>query len=169
MSPFPEIKGQEQKGEDCKKERKLPVFLRGILLRFNCQWLLVCVCCDLPEKFLFLKKKPAQCIKEKYKLNKFMVSFSPVGAMCEQENSSDESLKLSFVDTGFNITLKRKISAYLYTYYLPCLAIVVVSQVSFILPLSSIPGRIGLVVTQFLTLTQIFISQMVWYKDPKSS
>ena len=99
--------------------------------------------------------------KGKYKLNKFEVSYSPVGAMCSQENSSDQSLKLSFVDTGFNITLKRKISAYLYTYYLPCLAIVVVSQVSFIVPLSSIPGRIGLVVTQFLTLTNLFIHQMV--------
>ena len=99
--------------------------------------------------------------KERYKLNKFKVSFSPVGAMCSRGNSSDHGLKLSFVDTGFNITLKRKISAYLYTYYLPCLAIVVVSQVSFIVPLSSIPGRIGLVVTQFLTLTNIFIHQMV--------
>ena len=99
--------------------------------------------------------------KEKYKLNKFKVSFSPVGAMCSHANSSDGGLKLAFVDTGFNITLTRSISVYLYTYYLPCLAIVVVSQVSFIVPLSSIPGRIGLVVTQFLTLTNIFIHQMV--------
>ena len=99
--------------------------------------------------------------KEKYKLKSFTVSFSPVGAMCSQGNTSKQGLKLSFVDTGFDITLKRKISAYLYTYYLPCLAIVIVSQVSFIVPLSSIPGRIGLVVTQFLTLTNIFIHQMV--------
>lgn len=62
---------------------------------------------------------------------------------------------------GFNITLKRIVSPYIYKYYLPCAAIVVVSQISFIIPISCIPGRVALVVTQFLTLTNIFIYQMV--------
>ena len=60
-----------------------------------------------------------------------------------------------------NIRMERIISPFLFQYYLPCAAIVVVSQVSFIIPPSSIPGRIGLVTTQFLTLTNIFIAAMV--------
>ena len=97
----------------------------------------------------------------KYKLNDFDVSLAPAGKLCEYNSSSTTPMDLAWIDTGFNVTLKRKIIAYVYTYYLPSLAIVVVSQVSFIVPLSSIPGRIGLVVTQFLTLTNIFIHQMV--------
>ena len=41
------------------------------------------------------------------------------------------------------------------------MAIVVVSFISFLVPLTAIPGRIALVVTQFLTLTNMFIHQMV--------
>ena len=62
---------------------------------------------------------------------------------------------------GFDITLERMVQPFLYMYYLPCMAIVLVSQISFIIPLSSIPGRVALVVTQFLTLTNIFIHQTV--------
>ena len=62
---------------------------------------------------------------------------------------------------GFEVTLSRMIQPYLFQYYFPSIAIVVVSQISFIIPLSAIPGRIGLIVTQFLTLTNIFIHQMV--------
>ena len=62
---------------------------------------------------------------------------------------------------GFNITMKRIIQPYLFQYFLPCMAIVVVSFISFLVPLTAIPGRIALVVTQFLTLTNIFIHQMV--------
>ena len=61
---------------------------------------------------------------------------------------------------GFDINLKRMVQPYLYQYYLPCFSIVVVSQVSFIIPLSAIPGRVALVATQFLTLTNIFIHQI---------
>jgi hypothetical protein len=62
---------------------------------------------------------------------------------------------------GFDVELKRLIYSYVYQYYLPCFAIVVVSSISFIVPLSSMPARVTLVVTQFLTLTNIFIHQMV--------
>ena len=64
---------------------------------------------------------------------------------------------------GFDITMKRVIQPYLFQYFLPCMAIVAVSFISFLVPLTSIPGRIALVVTQFLTLTNIFIHQMVSY------
>ena len=62
----------------------------------------------------------------------------------------------------FNITLKRQVTKYLYQYYIPCMSIVTASSFSFIIPISAIPGRVALVVTQFLTLTNIFINQMVF-------
>ena len=64
---------------------------------------------------------------------------------------------------GFNITMKRIIQPYLFQYFIPSMAIVLVSFISFLVPLTSIPGRIALVVTQFLTLTNIFIHQLVSY------
>ena len=63
--------------------------------------------------------------------------------------------------TGFNVTLERIIQPYLYQYYFPCIAIVVVSYISLVIPITAIPGRITLAVTQFLTLTNIFIHFMV--------
>ena len=62
---------------------------------------------------------------------------------------------------GLNIQLKRLTLPYVLQYYLPCFSIVMISFISFIVPLSAIPGRIGLTVTQFLTLTNVFIHQMV--------
>ena len=82
----------------------------------------------------------------------FEVTISHVGTFLEYDASGA---------VGFNITLDRIVNPYLYQYYFPCIAIVVVSQISFIIPLSAIPGRVALVVTQFLTLTNIFIHQMV--------
>ena len=60
-----------------------------------------------------------------------------------------------------NLKLIRNISPYIFRYYLPCMAVVCVSQISFIIPPSSIPGRIGLLATLFLTLTNLFINLMV--------
>ena len=62
---------------------------------------------------------------------------------------------------GFNIILRRLVPKYLWKYYIPCFSIVIVSQISFIIPLSSIPGRVCLVATNFLTLISIFMEQMV--------
>ena len=64
---------------------------------------------------------------------------------------------------GFKIFLKRKIGHYLIQYYIPSACIVMLSQISFIVPLTSIPGRVALLVTEFLTLTNIFIYQQVRY------
>ena len=64
---------------------------------------------------------------------------------------------------GINIELKRQLKKYIFQYYMPCIAIVIASSFSYIIPLSLTPGRIALVVTQFLTLTNIFIHQMVSY------
>ena len=57
--------------------------------------------------------------------------------------------------------MRRIRSTFVFQYYLPCCAIVFVSQISFIVTPSSIPGRLGLLATQFLTLTNLFINHMV--------
>ena len=61
----------------------------------------------------------------------------------------------------FDLKFIRILSPVVFQYYLPCNAIVVISQISFILPPSSVPGRIGLLATLFLTLTNLFINHMV--------
>ena len=72
-------------------------------------------------------------------------------------------LDIYWSDIGFKISMKRQVGKYIYQYYLPCFAIVITSSFSFIIPLSALPGRVGLIVTLFLTLTNIFIVQMVRY------
>ena len=62
---------------------------------------------------------------------------------------------------GLNITTARILRPYLLKYYIPCTTIVIMSQISFVIPLEALPGRVALVVTQFLTLTSLFIQQMV--------
>ena len=62
---------------------------------------------------------------------------------------------------GIIIVMERQFTPYLYQYYIPCFAIVFTSFFSFIVPLSAIPGRVALVVTQFLTLTNVFTHEMV--------
>ena len=64
-------------------------------------------------------------------------------------------------DVKLSITVERQSSKYIYQYYIPCITIVAAASFSFIIPLSAIPGRVALIVTQFLTLTNIFINQMV--------
>ena len=65
---------------------------------------------------------------------------------------------------GFNITMTRRIEPYVMKYYTPSVAVVLVSEVGFVIPLSAIPGRVALLVTQFLTLVNLFIYQMVIVK-----
>ena len=68
---------------------------------------------------------------------------------------------IGFGNFGYDIEMKRIKRPYFYQYYLPCASIVVASHLSFIVPISATPGRIALVVTQFLTLTNLFINQKV--------
>ena len=67
---------------------------------------------------------------------------------------------------GFDIDMTRRTSKYIYQYYLTSYAIVTSASFSFIIPFSAIPGRVALLVTQFLTLTNIFINLMVSTKEP---
>ena len=62
---------------------------------------------------------------------------------------------------GMRFFMTHSTLPYLVKYYIPCIAIVIISMMSFTIPLSAIPGRIALLVTQFLTLTNLFIYEMV--------
>jgi len=70
----------------------------------------------------------------------------------------DETISGNGTDKiGFNITLKRILSPYIYQHFLPSIACVLTTQVSFMIPLESIPGRVSLIVTVLLALINILI------------
>ena len=78
------------------------------------------------------------------------------------ESPEYDSVFMSVVGVfGFGISMNRQLETYFYQYYIPCMAIVITSIFSFIVPLTAIPGRVMIVVTQFLTLTNLFSSAMV--------
>ena len=62
---------------------------------------------------------------------------------------------------GIKLDLSRIITPFLWKYYIPTTAIVLVSTISFVIPLTSVPGRVALLVTLFLTLINLFIYEMV--------
>ncbi|XP_059083258.1 glutamate-gated chloride channel alpha-like [Tigriopus californicus] len=57
--------------------------------------------------------------------------------------------------TGFQIHLERKMSTYIFNYYLPSGLFVIVSWMSYVIPPDSIPARITLIITTFLVLVNI--------------
>ena len=85
----------------------------------------------------------------------------------KNSNTDDFVIEVTFQDdtngTGMysNITMKRCLLPFVMKYYLPCIAIILVSFFSFLLALDSVPARVVLLVTQFLTLTNILIAQQV--------
>jgi hypothetical protein len=97
---------------------------------------------------LLEKHEPERYIKDGFDITLTYVA---------DDGMNDKSI--SYV--GIKLDMRRLIHPYLYQYYVPCIAIVCVSQASFIIPPSSVPGRLGLVATQFLTLTNIFIHSNV--------
>ena len=62
---------------------------------------------------------------------------------------------------GMVIEMCRLQTSFIFMYYIPSISIVLVSLIGFVIPITAIPGRVGLLVTQFLTLTNLFIYQMV--------
>ena len=85
-----------------------------------------------------------------------------IATFTEVENDCGNTTKRCI---GLNIETERILRPYLLKYYIPCVLIVLMSQISFIIPLEALPGRVALVVTQFLTLTSLFIQQMVSMKQ----
>ena len=69
--------------------------------------------------------------------------------------------KLNQSGVSITIKLERCLLPYIIRYYLPCIAIAVVSLINFCIPIGCIPARGTLLVTQFLTLTNILIAQQV--------
>ena len=92
----------------------------------------------------------------KYQADGFDITITFINGSLTNNDTNIDSI-------GFDIHMKRIFQPYLFQYYLPCIATVVTSQISFIIPLSAIPGRIALVVTLFLSLTNIFVHFMVKY------
>ena len=82
-------------------------------------------------------------------------------------NLDDFAIKVTFKNetgqTGINsiIKLERQVLPFIIRYYLPCIAIITVSLMNFLISVDSIPARTALLVTQFLTLTNILIAQQV--------
>ena len=72
----------------------------------------------------------------------------------------DQNVSTGENTVGMIIHMKRLRSSYLWKYYIPCICIVLVTELGFAVPVTAIPGRIGLLVTQFLTLINLFIHQM---------
>ena len=58
--------------------------------------------------------------------------------------------------TGIEMKLSRHLLKYLIIYYLPSGLFVVVSWVSFLIPPDVVPGRMAMLITLFLVLTNIF-------------
>ena len=63
--------------------------------------------------------------------------------------------------TIINLQLQRLFQPFFFKFYMPAMLIVCISGTGFLFPLSILPGRITLEVTQFLTLANLFIYQMV--------
>ena len=62
---------------------------------------------------------------------------------------------------GINVKMQRIVGPYLLKYYTPCIGIVFLTGLSFAIPVTGDTGRGGFLVTLFLTLISLFISQMV--------
>ena len=73
----------------------------------------------------------------------------------------DEQINNGTNTIGINMKMKHRLMSFVLKYYAPAMAIVLISEISFLIPITALPGRIGLLVTLFLTLTNVFIYQMV--------
>ena len=84
---------------------------------------------------------------------------------CFQAPGSPRTLRpfLGFINdsVAVNITLKRILRPFVMKYYLPCIAIVLSSEISFLIPITAMPARTALLATLFLSLINLFTSQQV--------
>ena len=101
--------------------------------------------------FTLLKKCGDRCSRTTYSAVNFNITIK----------FFDGSLTDGMNHVGIKILMKRLTTSFVYKYYAPCIAIVLVSEIGFIIPATAIPGRVALLVTQFLTLVNLFIHQMV--------
>jgi len=76
--------------------------------------------------------------------------------MLPEKNKNYMALTGNYSVAGFELTLKRKVSHYIITCYLPSGMFVIVSWISFLIPPDIVPGRMTLLITVFLVLVNIF-------------
>ena len=98
----------------------------------------------------------------------FRLASAEFGTTFNNSNTEDFKLDLTFNNIttpfsgiSFDMKLKRSLLPYFMRYYLPCIVMVAVSFTNFLISFSSIPGRIGLLVTLFLTMVNVLIAQQV--------
>ena len=98
----------------------------------------------------------------------FNLENAQFGTTFNNTNTDDFVLDITFkpIFNGFSgisfvLKLERCLLPYVMRYYLPCVAMVIVSFISFLISLTSIPARVALLVTLFLTVTNILIAQQV--------
>ena len=73
-----------------------------------------------------------------------------------EEKQNYVAITGNFSVAGFELTLRRKVSHYIITCYLPSGMFVIVSWISFLIPPDIVPGRMTLLITVFLVLVNIF-------------
>ena len=98
----------------------------------------------------------------------FELKHGQFGTTHKNTNTDDFEIDISFANKTQNpfgvhctIKMKRCLLPFVIKYYLPCIAIIIVSLISFLISIDSLPARVALLVTQFLTLTNILIAQQV--------
>ena len=69
------------------------------------------------------------------------------------------SSSIKSTEFGVTISLTRKFASFFYLYYIPCIVVVTISFISFTVPLEAAAGRVGLLVTPFLSLITIYIHE----------
>ncbi len=86
----------------------------------------------------------------------YEVTFSDIpGDRKKREHEYFSGFRPTVSYAGFQLNLQRKPTPYIFNYYLPSALFVVVSWVSFAIPVEAIPGRVALLITIFLSLANI--------------
>ena len=99
----------------------------------------------------------------------FSFELGAFGVTNKNSNTDAFAIDITFNETrttnqsGIQSTIKleRSLLPFVIKYYLPCVAIIIVSLIGFLISIASIPARVALLVTQFLTLTNVLIAQQV--------
>ena len=101
------------------------------------------------------------------KIVKFSFELGVFGVTNKNSNIDDFDIEITFTyrnnQTGIHsvIKLERYIFPFLIKYYIPCTAIITMSSASFLLSKEHIAARVAVLVTNFLTLTNIQMAQQV--------
>jgi len=81
---------------------------------------------------------------------------SRVSALAAEDSTLDYGALGNFSIAGFEMVLNRHVSTYLITFFIPSGLFVIVSWISFLIPVQEIGGRMSIFVILFLLLINIF-------------